>query len=264
MPPDLAHDGGAERAAAKSAELEMVAHVLGHDLRAPARHVHGLVRAMGEVLGDRMSPEARELLGMAESSAERISTMIEAMVEWLRCGGDPVRATQLDLNVLVADALAIALRGRPGRADDLLIGTLPMCVADRAGIVRALVELLDNALAAGEPAGAWAGSREVVVTGEIVESPTGPRARLSVRDRGMGFDPAAAAQLFRPFSTLHPRRGAERFPGRGLGMGLAMATRIVQSNGGSIDGVSAGSGQGATFRITLPSERPSVGVARHP
>lgn len=238
-----AHDGGAER------EREVLAHALGHDLRAPARTMHGLLGALSEVLGDQAPAESRDLLRLAESSAARLTVMIEALVEWLRSANGPAVTTEVDLNAIAAEAGELALRSHPKRAGDLRIDRLPSCVANRSGLVRVLAELLRNAFAASD----GVALPEVRVYGESVDDADTGRVRIMVCDRGVGFVPSAADQLFRPFSTLHPRKDGERGAGSGIGIGLSIARRIVQSMDGTIEGASEGPGQGATFCVTLPA-----------
>jgi chemotaxis family two-component system sensor kinase Cph1 len=95
---------------------------------------------------------------------------------------------------------------------------------------------------------AWKFTREVpaaVITLERVEGEPVPTFRI--RDNGVGFDMAYADKLFQPFQRLHR---ADEFPG--VGIGLAIARRVVERHGGTIraEGVL---GQGAVVTFTLPA-----------
>jgi signal transduction histidine kinase len=72
--------------------------------------------------------------------------------------------------------------------------------------------------------------------------------RIEVIDRGPGLSPEKQAQLFEPFNRL----GLERSAVEGHGIGLALAKRLVELQGGSI-GVDSAPGEGATFWIELPA-----------
>ena len=85
---------------------------------------------------------------------------------------------------------------------------------------------------------------------EIRVRNAGEVARLSVRDYGVGIDPARQAFVFDRFerAVSSPNYG-------GLGLGLYIARRIVQAHGGTVT-VESEPGQGATFTVTLPWAAP--------
>ncbi len=72
----------------------------------------------------------------------------------------------------------------------------------------------------------------------------GDCVRLTVRDNGVGMDPAQQEHIFEPFYTT-------KASGKGTGLGLPMVYGIVRQNGGFIDVVSA-PGQGTAFHVYLP------------
>ncbi len=77
---------------------------------------------------------------------------------------------------------------------------------------------------------------------------------LYVQDNGVGFDPAQAARLFRPFERLH---GA-RYPGHGIG--LSIVKRVVERHGGRVWAEARHAG-GAAFCFTLDARHPAAGEA---
>jgi CheY-like chemotaxis protein len=76
------------------------------------------------------------------------------------------------------------------------------------------------------------------------EAPAPGVARITVADTGAGISKAMQSRIFEPFFST-------KEPGKGSGLGLATAERIVRSAGGSIS-VSSATGRGATFAVELP------------
>src|SRR5262249_57233119 len=90
---------------------------------------------------------------------------------------------------------------------------------DRVGLAQALSNVLGNAAKFSDPGG--------VVSVSLAEDTGGRTASLTVRDTGMGIEPDVLSRLFQPFSHTDPSMGRTR---GGLGLGLALVRRLLQSH----------------------------------
>jgi len=77
----------------------------------------------------------------------------------------------------------------------------------------------------------------------------GGTAEIAVIDRGAGIDPKHMDTIFNPFFTTKPT---------GVGLGLAIVSKIVDEHGGKIT-VDSELGKGSVFHVLLPIERPEPG-----
>jgi light-regulated signal transduction histidine kinase (bacteriophytochrome) len=140
----------------------------------------------------------------------------------------------------LAQSVAEELRdASPGRAIAIDVGPLAEVLGD-AGLLRQVwANLLGNAVKfTGPVEHATVEIRSEQVDGECL---------YTIRDNGVGFDPAYLDKLFLPFSRLHATAEFE-----GTGIGLAIVARIVTRHGGRVwaDGTAGG---GATFGFALPT-----------
>lgn len=234
--------------AAARADADDFARMVGHDLRAPLRHVlayGGMLREMLDA-GEDVAPA----LATLERSARQLGDMLDAVVALSRWSRAPLQPGVTPGALLVDEARrqveAALPDGERARAVDWRIDpALPDLPGDAAQLRHALAALLDNARKFTRPVTA----PRIEIGGD---TPPGGGARLYVRDNGVGFASAQAARLFQPFARLH---GAQF---EGLGTGLAQVQQIVRRHGGSVR-AEAASGQGCTVWLTLPA---SAGAAR--
>jgi signal transduction histidine kinase len=110
--------------------------------------------------------------------------------------------------------------------------------ADRVRLRQVLDNLLSNAIKF-TPAGG---------TIHVSVARTGAFCSIGLRDTGVGFDRKFATELFEPFTQAE--QSVDR-PNGGLGLGLAIASRLAKLQGGSLTALSAGIDQGATFTLQL-------------
>jgi PAS domain S-box-containing protein len=84
---------------------------------------------------------------------------------------------------------------------------------------------------------------------DLTVSRVGTKAEVRVRDSGKGIPPEMLERIFELFTTVTETRDASG----GLGIGLALAKRLVDMHGGSIRASSEGPGKGAEFIVELPA-----------
>ncbi|MCK5796208.1 MAG: HAMP domain-containing protein [Deltaproteobacteria bacterium] len=113
---------------------------------------------------------------------------------------------------------------------------------DRMLIKHVLVNLLDNAIQAGEEVGL---DRKVHVTIEATANAAREAVTLTIEDDGPGMDEATAARAFDPYYTTKDH---------GTGLGLAIVKKIILEHQGSID-VASTPGEGTRFTLRLPMVR---------
>ncbi|MBI5066628.1 MAG: PAS domain-containing sensor histidine kinase [Deltaproteobacteria bacterium] len=231
---------------------------VSHELRTPLVTVLGYADLLlAEKLGE-LSAKQRDCLRTVVSSARRLRSFIEELLEFSRheLTKDGLTCQPLELRELVGQSVrslaprfherGVQLRWRVARG-------VPAAWGDRDRIHQVLANLLTNA-----ERYCSAGGRVRVAAGR-----SGPgRVGLSVTDDGPGI---AAEHLDRIFDRLYQVGDASRprSEAAGLGLGLAIARNIVEAHGGSI-AVRSRVGRGTTFRFTLPTAEASLAAAAPP
>lgn len=221
--------------AVQQARRELVAG-LSHDLRSPLAGI----RAMAEALEDGVAPDPPRYHETIRRDAERLTAMVDDLVELALHDRDP--APRLDLvavplTTLAADAVsaAEAVAAEAGVRVHTS-GAAVTAVGDPDALLRVTRNLLHNAIRHTPDGGTVA----------LCVGPDGPEAVLSVTD-GCGGIPAE--HVGRVFDTGW-RASPARTPDGGAGLGLAVVRAVTQAHGGSV-GVRNVPG-GCRFEIRLP------------
>jgi len=218
-------------------EAEALSYSIAHDLRAPLRAISGYARILIEEVKDGLSQEAHALLERIGVNAERMGTLIDALLGFGHLSRQPLQRSKVRLDDVVEDALGWMHAEMNGRNVDVKRGRLGQILADPALMRIALTNLLSNAIK-------FTRGRDPALI-EIGRTTLDKEAVYYVRDNGAGFDMRYASKLFGMFQRLH---GHARFEGSGVG--LASVQQIVQRHGGRIWAESE-EGEGATFYFTL-------------
>ena len=253
----LREAAGDRRLAERLVQLETVnqemlgfAERVAYDLRGPVRHLDDLLGLLAFRLGGKGNARIRELLNKARAVNQEAASRLEAALRFTRLASEPMALQWVDLNVLVAEVVAdfqLELQDRPVVWE---IGVLPAIQGDPGMLRSVFRSLIGNALKFS--LGALETRVQVGFAGDPALGPV-----VFVRDRGIGFDPAQAADLFRPFRLPRLR---DRF--QGTGIGLACVKRILCRHGGQV-WAEGSPNQGATFFLAFPGQdRPQAPAAR--
>ncbi|HZU82248.1 MAG TPA: ATP-binding protein [Polyangiaceae bacterium] len=244
--------------------LEVVAGALAHEINNPLNYVKGsldvvathvdellsrvdrraLSTAAAEEL-DALAARTRKLFDVAESGVRRIAATVALMRRYSREGY--TRAPQAyDAFAAARDVMSLVVpaTGRDVQIDASFEGDGHIeCVPEEFNQV--VSNLVQNAVEA-VPEGAG----RVQVRGFCEDG----FVSLAVADNGPGIRPEDQAKIFTPFFST-------KAPGRGMGMGLTIARRVVAGLGGTLRLKSA-PGAGAEFLVRIP--RLSARRARPP
>jgi signal transduction histidine kinase len=229
-----------ERLMEANAELERFTFVASHDLQEPVRAVVSFTQLLErrlETLQQR-DAEAAEFLGYLRAAAQRMQAQVAGLQDYARAGqGNSL--TPLRLDDALADARMLLDPVLASVGATVKAGPLPQVLGDRGQLAQLFRHLLDNAIKYRRL------DSLLVVT--IDAQPQGAHWRVTVRDNGIGIDPAYAATVFELFRRLH---GPGQFPGAGIG--LTICRRIVERHGGVIT-IDASQTGGTAVVFTLPA-----------
>lgn len=218
-------------------ELESFSYSVSHDLRAPLRAIDGFSLAVLEDFSDKMGDEGRDYLQRIRKGAQRMSGLIDSILQLSRVTRREIQIDNVDLSAIAAAALSKLEESESGRNVDLIVARGVHVHGDSHLLELALDNLLGNAWKyTSKTASARIEFGVMQQDGESV---------YFIKDNGVGFDMNYAGKLFGAFQRLHRE---DEFPGTGIG--LATVQRIIHRHGGRI-WAEAEQDQGATFFFTL-------------
>lgn len=215
-------------------DLDQFAYAASHDLKTPLRAIASLAEWIDEDASDMLPADSRKDLAALRARVTRLIGLLDALLDYSRAGRGASLAETIDLNELVRDVVELSV---PEQGFEVVAADLPSIHGHRAPLLQVLSNLVSNAVRHHDH-----GVGRIEITGSI----EGGRVAISVKDDGPGIDPVFHDRIFRLFESLRPRAEVE-----GSGVGLALARKHVERNGGRIELESA-AGAGAEFRFTWP------------
>jgi PAS domain S-box-containing protein len=215
--------------------------ILSHELRNPLAPIRYAVPLLKQ---QRLGERAGKALTVIERQTAHLTRLVDDLLDTSR-----IRQGKIELRREYVTVASVLTAGVEAASPAILAARHKLSIVapddplwlhvDASRVAQVVTNLLQNS-AKFTPQG-----------GEIVLSARreGGRAVITVRDNGVGIPQQALPTVFDMFQQLDR---SERPSQRGLGIGLALAKRLVEMHGGTIEASSAGPGQGTEFAVRLP------------
>ena len=246
MAEDLQHQRAELERTNRLAAWADMARQVAHDIKNPLTPIQLQAEFLKRVHADSGAPLGAVVDTCVAAILSQVTLLRSIASEFSSFASSPVaRPAPTRLAEVVHEVLAPYETGLPGNVRlSVEHGPgVPEVLVDRGLLGRALVNVIENALHAMRGGG----------TLTVQTAAHGGGARLTVTDTGVGMEPEALERLYEPYFSTKAT---------GTGLGLTIAKRNVELNGGTIE-VDSARGRGTTVRITLPAPDPDAsGTAR--
>ncbi|MBS1564699.1 MAG: PAS domain S-box protein, partial [Bacteroidetes bacterium] len=220
-------------------ELQQFAFVASHDLQEPVRKLLFYSDYLLRKYSSGMDAKGGDYLSHMHHAAERMRSLIQALLIFSQINKAQVELKPVDLNEIVNDArqdMEIAISEKKAVIN---VDELPVIDADQRMMRQLFENIIGNSLK-------YAKKTELPVI-DITCRKSDGFVELGFKDNGIGFDQQFLPQMFMLFQRLHAREIYE-----GTGLGLAICRKIVEMHKGRI-WAEGKEGEGATFYVSLPA-----------
>ena len=226
--------------AASEAKSRFLANV-SHELRAPVTAIIGLGRLLADEGSDKLTSEQDRQVDLIRTSATDLLTLVNDLLDLAKAEAGRIDPDLSDVDLrAVFGQLRGTLRPLATRPEvDFVVEEpgLPSIRTDEVLLGQVLRNLLTNAIKFTA-----AGSVRLRVTR------AGDDAVFEVADTGTGIPPELHERIFEEFYQVP---GSRALSGKGTGLGLPYARRLVTILGGALR-VTSEPGKGSTFTVALP------------
>ncbi|MBU3887994.1 PAS domain S-box protein [Methylosinus sp. KRF6] len=222
--------------------LARFAYVASHDLQEPLRKIATFANVIQTALDERNLDGARHAAEVVDASGLRARELIDDLLSYSRHVSADLKLQNLNLGEQVTSVLEDFSESIKENDASVKLEIQPLLEirADKAQFMRLLCNVLSNSIKYSSKER----KLEIIISASATHD---GGITLSIRDNGIGFEPAYAETIFEPLKRLH----TSQYPGTGIG--LAICKLICERHGWQIKARSQ-LGQGAVFTISIPAD----------
>jgi nitrogen fixation/metabolism regulation signal transduction histidine kinase len=219
-----------------------MARQVAHDIKNPLTPIQLSAEHARRVNLDRGRPLSPALDECVNAILAQVQLLRQIAAEFSSFASSPTaRPEPTAVAALIEEVVEPYRAGLEGRVTVLVDAApdLPRVLVDRTLFARALTNVIENAL------NAMPGGGRLSIVSHPDQEPGArkpPGVAIDIADTGVGMDPDALARIFEPYFSTKTT---------GTGLGLTIAKRNVELNGGTIR-VTSRRGEGTRVTITLP------------
>lgn len=230
-----------EELEAKNEELERFNYTVSHDLKSPLVTIRGFLGLLREDISQNNHAQIEDDLNRIESATQKMSTLLEDLLALSRMGRIANNPREVNMQKVVKDVLNLLSSQIEKRHVRVVVGDMPVVMADESRITAVWQNLIENAVK-------YMGDQK----DPLVRMGCHQQQKQNVffcEDNGIGIEPRFRETVFNQFSKIDPSS-------EGSGIGLAIARRVVTAHQGRMWIETPASGQGSIFCFSLPISKP--------
>ncbi|PIE89674.1 MAG: hypothetical protein CR997_10140 [Acidobacteria bacterium] len=219
---------------------------MSHEIKTPLNSINGLIYLMSET---QITPRQREYLNKMDTSANRLTMLIDDLLDFSILETDDLRPETLTFNFFdIMDNLSSSLALHASKKElevnfNVEPNVPPYVVGDPYRLEQILKELVKNAIKFTD-----VGFIDVHVESLKTKDDDRIYLKISVDDTGIGISPQFRDHLFQPFSQGESSDNRKQ---GGTGMGLSMCLKIAKLMDGDLT-IEEKEGPGSLFVLHVP------------
>jgi light-regulated signal transduction histidine kinase (bacteriophytochrome) len=198
--------------------LEQFSNIASHDLKTPLRSIAGYAQLLQRRYKGKLDSDADDFIGFIVNGVKHMNDIICDLLEFSRTPQKNQQKVKVDLNEVISTVKLNLTDEINLRKVQIDAEAMPHIKGHHSGIVQLFQNLIANSIKFCE-------KEEIKIS--ISAEKQGQHWQFMIVDNGVGIDASFENKVFEPFQRIITNKP-------GLGMGLAISKKIVQSHGGKI------------------------------